>query len=158
MWQDLTAGIFGTSPVTDPVIVAGRMLAALILGGAIGFEREMKDKAAGLRTHILISMAACLFALIGIELTRFPPPGEGELAVDPLRLIEAVTAGVAFLAAGTIISSDKRVLGLTTGAGMWLAGAVGVACGIGQVGLAAMAAVLALVVLWVFERLTRQFD
>ncbi len=123
---------------------------ACVLGGLIGLEREIHDHAAGLRTHIMIALASCLFTLISFDLMAVPVPGADEetLRTDPLRLIEAVTAGVAFLAAGTIITQGARVRGLTTGAGMWMAGAVGLTCGVGNLWLAAMATGLALAVLW----------
>ena len=73
-----------------------------------------------------------------------------------MRLIEAVTAGVAFLAAGSIITSGGRVTGLTTGAGMWMAGAIGLACGSGLLPLAILAAVLAIAVLWLLRRMSRR--
>lgn len=127
-----------------------RLGMACLLGGLIGLEREVHDHAAGLRTHILIAMASCLFTLISFDLMGVPVRGVDEetLRTDPLRLIEAVTAGVAFLAAGTIITQGARVRGLTTGAGMWMAGAVGLTCGVGNLWLAAMATGLALAVLW----------
>ena len=100
-----------------PIVVL-RLLAAAVLGGIVGFERELHARNAGLRTHMLISVAACLFALVGLELMAIAEAAGGEAKADPLRLIEAVTAGVAFLVAGSIISSGGRVQGLTTGAGM----------------------------------------
>ncbi|SPH16772.1 hypothetical protein DEA8626_00283 [Defluviimonas aquaemixtae] len=132
-----------------------RMLAAMILGGMIGFERETHSKEAGLRTHILISLAACLFTLVAFDLVLLPAPGEADLHVDPLRLVEAVTTGVAFLAAGTIITRGTQVRGLTTGAGMWMAGAIGLACGIGNLRLAGLATMIALLVLWVMRVISR---
>lgn len=127
--------------------VTARLLAAALLGGLIGIDREVRTKPAGLRTHMLISLAACLFALIGLDLLQYGSPARGEIRIDPFRLIEAVTAGVAFLAAGSIITSRGKVKGLTTGAGMWMAGAVGLACGVGNLPLAGLASVLAVVIL-----------
>src|SRR5690606_36360788 len=117
-----------------PIVVL-RLLAAAVLGGIVGFERELHARNAGLRTHMLISVAACLFALVGLELMAIAEAAGDEAKADPLRLIEAVTAGVAFLVAGSIISSGGRVQGLTTGAGMWLSGATGLACGTGHLAL-----------------------
>ncbi len=137
-----------------------RLGAACLLGGLIGLEREIHDHAAGLRTHILIAMASCLFTLISFDLMGVPVPGADEetLRTDPLRLIEAVTAGVAFLAAGTIITQGARVRGLTTGAGMWMAGAVGLTCGVGNLWLAGMATGLSLVVLWLLSALSKMIN
>ena len=77
---------------------------------------------------------------------------------DPIRVVEAVTAGIAFLAAGTILFSRGEVHGLTTGAGMWLAGAIGVACGLGFWQIAAFATVLVLIVLGVLYAIEVKFD
>ncbi|MEI4469698.1 MgtC/SapB family protein [Frigidibacter sp. MR17.24] len=138
---------------TPPGVALLRVMLAILLGGAIGFERELRDKAAGLRTHVLIAAASCLFALIALELIAAADTrgGAADERIDILRLIEAVTAGVAFLAAGSIITSGGRVKGLTTGAGMWMAGAVGLACGVGLAGLGAIAAMTTIVVLWAFK-------
>ncbi len=125
-----------------------RLLAAAILGGVIGFEREWRSRPAGLRTHILVCVAAATFAILTIEIYHAPMfPRSDRQGVDPIRLVEAVTAGVAFLAAGTILFTHGAVQGLTTGAGMWLAGAVGLACGLGLWSIAVLGAALALVVL-----------
>jgi putative Mg2+ transporter-C (MgtC) family protein len=138
-------------------LAALRLLAAMLLGGVVGLERELHSKPAGLRTHMLVSLAACLFIVAGQELTRLSF-GEGEvLRVDPLRLIEAVTAGVAFLAAGFIFTSQGEVRNLTTGVSLWLAGAIGVACGAGQIPLALLAATLTVLVLWLLGKLEARF-
>lgn len=133
-----------------------RLLAAALLGGIIGIDRELKRKPAGLRTHILISTAACLFPLIALDLVDFSDGAVGDaLRVDPLRLIEAVTAGVAFLAAGTVITSRGNVHGITTGAGMWMAGAIGLACGVGNLPLAIMATAIGVIVISLMRLLER---
>jgi putative Mg2+ transporter-C (MgtC) family protein len=139
---------------TTPAAALFRLLSAVLLGGVIGFERALHARTAGLRTHILVSLASCLFALLTFEiLARF----QDEVS-DPLRLIEAVTSGVAFLAAGSIIVSGGNVLGLTTGAGMWLAGAIGLACGIGALALAGLATLIALPILWALRRFSHQLE
>ncbi|AJE48205.1 MgtC/SapB family protein [Celeribacter indicus] len=125
-----------------------RLVAALLLGGLIGWERERKGKSAGLRTNMMVSVAACMFTLISFDLMTVPPTEDQTLRLDPLRLIEAVTSGVAFLAAGLIFVQGGQAKGLTTGAGMWLSGAIGLACGVGNLGLAVMATGLAVVMLW----------
>jgi putative Mg2+ transporter-C (MgtC) family protein len=123
-----------------------RLFVATILGAVIGFDRELRHRPAGLRTHMIMSLAAALFTILTLELhaqiSRQTPSG-----ADPIRIIEAITVGVSFLAAGTIIQSGRNVQGLTTGAGMWLAGAVGLACGLGRYGLAVLASALALFIL-----------
>lgn len=157
---DQTLGVIlnevsGTFAETSPLIAATRLAAALVLGGVIGLEREIRDKPAGLRTNMLVSMAACLFILISQQLASSSFANSDALRVDPLRLIEAVTAGVAFLAAGMIFRSDDRIHNATTGASIWLAGAVGLACGAGQIPLAAMATALVLAVLMILRWLEK---
>lgn len=126
--------------------IAGRMAFATFLGFFIGIDREYLNRPAGLRTHMLVSLAASAFTIITFELmARFE--GSGMVNADPIRVIEAVTSGVAFLAAGSIIQARAKVHGLTTGAGLWLAGAVGTACGAGALATAILATVLGIVVL-----------
>ncbi len=128
-----------------------RIVAGATLGGCIGLERELRAHPAGLRTHMLVGLAASLFTLVAVDLAQRLHAGADASGVDPLRAIEAVTAGVAFIAAGAIIRSGDKVRNLTTGAGMWLAGAVGLATGAGYIGLAATATALALVILTVMR-------
>lgn len=144
MW-DWIAGYWGIGLSAGDV--AARLCAALGFGAAIGFEREARDRAAGLRTHMLVSLASALFTVIAFEMYGRLRDSGVTSGADPLRLLEAVTAGVAFLAAGSILRDSGGVRGLTTGAGLWLAGAVGMASGYGLYGLAAVSTVLAIVVL-----------
>ncbi|MFU1478179.1 MgtC/SapB family protein [Roseovarius sp. C7] len=137
----------GTFSSVPPLIAATRLAAAVVLGGIIGYERERREKPAGLRTHMLVSMAAALFIIVSQQLANLPFGDSDALRVDPLRLVEAVTAGVAFLAAGIIFTSKGEVRNITTGASLWLAGAIGLACGAGQMPLAAMATGIVVVVL-----------
>ena len=123
-----------------------RLVLATFLGAVIGLDREVKQRPAGLRTHMVLSLAAALFTILTLELQAELTKTEGT-STDPIRIIEAITVGVSFLAAGTIIQSGRNVRGLTTGAGMWLAGAVGLACGLERYGLAVMGAVLAVFIL-----------
>jgi putative Mg2+ transporter-C (MgtC) family protein len=142
------AGFFATELGVG--VVSVRMFAAILLGGLIGFEREYLARPAGLRTHILVALAAATFTIVTLELLAHAK-AEGVTSSDPIRVIEAVTAGVAFLAAGTIIVAGGKVQGITTGASLWLAGAIGVACGIGYYFIAVLAAALAVVVLTILR-------
>ncbi|MGR3565188.1 MAG: MgtC/SapB family protein [Heliomarina sp.] len=147
MWDTIVDELTNTFSEVPLVVALTRMLAALVLGAVIGMEREWRRKPAGLRTHMLVSIAACLFILVSQHLGSLPFGVGNEVQIDPLRLIEAVTAGVAFLAAGVIFTSGDKVRNLTTGASMWLAGAIGLACGAGQAPLAALATLLVTAVL-----------
>jgi len=141
--------------LTLPVI-GWRLIVASLLGAVIGIEREWKSRPAGVKTHSLTALAAALFTIVMIEILHAPGMSLGHVQVDPIRIIEAVTAGVAFLAAGAIIQSRGHVKGLTTGAAMWLAGAIGVAAGLGYVGIAAIAVSICLFVIGVLGLLSRK--
>jgi len=128
-------------------IIAIRLLVAAVLGAMIGFEREINTAEAGLRTHILVSVAAALFTILAFEIFHTIEPGTNGPQADPIRAVEAVTAGIAFLGAGAIFRSGGNVQGLTTGAGMWLAGAVGLSTALGYYFIAFGVALLAVIVL-----------
>lgn len=150
--EQIIADFYPKTEIPYPVILV-RMAGAILLGAVIGIEREYRDQAAGLRTHVLVSLAACVFALLAIESVHMQGFADEAVRIDPLRVIEAVTSGVAFLAAGMIVFSRGRVKGLTTGAGMWLAGAVGLAVGLGYWFLAAFATIGCFTVLFMLGKL-----
>jgi putative Mg2+ transporter-C (MgtC) family protein len=136
--------------------ITSRLVIALFLGGVIGFDREVKNRPAGLRTHMLIALAAGIFSITTLEIiANLEKTGH---TADPIRAIEAVTAGVAFLAAGSIIQSRAQISGLTTGASMWLAGAIGLACGFGFFSIAVLATILALIVLVLLQNLSQKIN
>lgn len=151
--EGLFEALGGHKTVLPSLEAVLRTFMAVVVGGLIGLDRELRSKPAGLRTHILISLAAALFTLITFELHSQFTGDDGTKTADPVRIIEAVTAGVAFLAAGAIIQSRGNVHGLTTGANMWLAGALGVACGAGYYVLAIIGTVFALIVLIVLGKI-----
>lgn len=128
-------------------VIAGRLALATLLGAVVGLEREWRQRPAGLRTHILVCLAAALVAVLTIEIAHVSYFEGEQVRIDPLRSIEAVTSGIAFLAAGLIVFARGEVQGLTTGAGMWLAGAIGLSCGLGFWGIAAFATLLSVIVL-----------
>lgn len=108
-----------------------KLAAAVVAGASLGLDRELRERSAGLRTHMLTSLAAAMFTLVTFAIFQQVQLMEESPNADPLRLIEAVTLGVSFLAAGAIIHRSGKVHGLTTGATIWLAGAMGVAAGAG---------------------------
>lgn len=132
------------------VVTIMRMIVAAILGAVIGIDREFRSRVSGMRTYTLISLGSCLFALVTYDLLEYTAIHFSMAGGDPLRLISAVTSGVAFLGAGSIIVAGGRVQGLTTGATMWIAGAIGLSCGIGQIGLALTATLLLSIILLIF--------
>jgi putative Mg2+ transporter-C (MgtC) family protein len=137
----------GTSVGASEILL--RLGLACIFGMIIGIDREWRNKPAGLRTHMLVCLAAATFTILAVEISAAVASVKPESSADPVRIIEAVTAGVAFLGAGTIIQSRGNVQGVTTGASIWLAGAIGLACGAGYYVLAAVNVVLAIVILTV---------
>ncbi len=145
MWEEVTSTLaeeFSSLPDAAEVTrVMVRLLLAALLGGIVGYEREHKGKAAGLRTHMLVAMGAALFVLL---------PERGGMGIaDMSRVIQGVVAGVGFLGAGAIIKrhSEEQVQGLTTAAGIWMTAAIGVACGLGREAIALLATLLAIVIL-----------
>ena len=133
-------------------VIALRFVAACVLGGLIGLEREIRHKPAGLRTHIMVALAAAAFTVLTYE--TFDAHLDDAANAYPLRLVEAIVAGVAFLGAGAIIRGNGSVQGITTGTGIWVAGAVGFACGLGYLAIAAMITVISLLVLAVLGRIS----
>lgn len=131
---------------------------AMLLGGAVGYERELKDRPAGFRTHMLVAGASALLMGVG-RLMLAERLGEGSpiLQIDPLRLIEAVVAGVAFIGAGTIFSQrgGRTIAGITTAASLLMVAVIGIAAGLRYYLLALAATALALLVLTLLRKLDR---
>ncbi len=126
-----------------------RLFAAVLLGGAIGIERRVTDHPAGLRTHILVTLAAATFMLVSTQLDfhgPFAPPGQNT-SYDPSRIASYVVAGMGFLGAGSIMRTEMGIQGITTAASLWTATAIGLATGAGMFGLALATDVLALITL-----------
>jgi putative Mg2+ transporter-C (MgtC) family protein len=138
--------------VTPTLEILLRLGLAATFGMIIGIDREVRDRPAGLRTHMLVALAAAVFTVITFELFHEVQQLTGSVTADPIRVIEAVTAGVAFLAAGTIIQSRGKVQGLTTGASMWLAGATGLACGGGYYVIAGITVAMVIPILVVLHK------
>jgi putative Mg2+ transporter-C (MgtC) family protein len=141
----------------DWVGISFRLCLALALGAAIGIERELKQKPAGLRTHMLVSLGAALLVLIPLQIAT---DQEGRDAIS--RVIQGIAAGVGFIGAGEILreSRDKsrlaQIHGLTSAAAIWVSAGLGIAagCGLWQMGL--IGAVLSLIVLTVFKRVEKR--
>lgn len=155
-WQQI-AGTVATEfsdldDLAQTTRVVLRLTVAAVLGGLLGWEREHKGQAAGVRTHMLVAMGAALFVLVSQQL--------GMEKDDLSRVIQGLTAGVGFLCAGTILKGDKAgdVKGLTTAAGLWLTAAMGVAAGLGRELTAVLATLLALVILGVVPVLVKLID
>jgi len=132
-----------------------RIVVGLVCGGVVGFEREMVGKTAGWRTNMLVGLGAAAYTVLVEQIVLSPPPGEWARA-DPTRVIEGVVAGVGFLGAGVILHSHRRVHGVTTAAAMWVAGAIGIAAGLGRYDFAVGTTAITVFVLWVLRLLERR--
>ncbi len=107
-----------------------RLAAAIFCGGLVGWERARQEKAAGLRTHMLVSLGSAAFTLIALEL----PKSYAEMPkveMDPTRIVQGIIGGIGFLGAGAIFRNRSTIHGLTTASGIWVIAAAGVACGFG---------------------------
>ncbi|MFC5530839.1 MgtC/SapB family protein [Cohnella yongneupensis] len=136
----------------DPWIIGNehlaiRLLLSVLLGGLVGIERERKNHAAGLRTHVLVCLGSCLIILLSMYgFAAFAD--EPNVRLDPARLAAQVITGVGFLGAGTILFTGKSITGLTTAASVWVVMAIGLAVGAGFYMPAVLTAVLVLLILW----------
>ena len=141
VWVTLQAEFADIGDARQLTQITVRLLIAALLGGILGFEREHKGKAAGVRTHMLVALGAALFVLV---------PQQGGMAMaDMSRVLQGVIAGIGFLGAGAILKlkDEEQVHGLTTAAGIWLTAAIGIACGLGREATAVLSMLLALAIL-----------
>jgi len=127
-----------------------RLTVAVLLGAMLGYDRERKDSAAGLRTHMLVALGAALLVLVAQQ--------AGMDDADMSRVIQGLVAGIGFLGAGSIIkmSEKEQVKGLTTAASIWATAAIGIAAGEGHEATDALATLLALIILALLPRLEQR--
>lgn len=157
-WQEVVETLQAEfSDITDAsqlTRVTVRLVIAALLGGILGFEREHKGKAAGVRTHMLVCMGAALFVLV----PRLA--GADDQAVS--RVVQGIVAGIGFLGAGTILKGDTlnthQVKGLTTAAGLWMTAAIGIAAGMGREMTAVLSTILALGIFSLMPMIVERFD
>jgi putative Mg2+ transporter-C (MgtC) family protein len=142
--------------------VLGRVALAAVLGAVLGLERELRDREAGLRTHLLVSVGSALFTIVSAYGFReFLTSGASVVRADPTRIAAQIVTGIGFLGAGAIIRQGLSVRGLTTAATLWVAAAIGIAAGAGYYSGAVITTLLTLFALWplriagfkLFERL-----
>ena len=155
VWQTLQAEFADIGDAKQLTQITVRLLIAALLGGILGFEREHKGKAAGVRTHMLVAMGAALFVLVAQM--------SGNQADAMSRVVQGVIAGIGFLGAGTILkgkedSEGQNVKGLTTAAGLWMTAAIGVAAGTGRESTAVLSTLLALMVFSVMPRIVKLLE
>jgi putative Mg2+ transporter-C (MgtC) family protein len=138
LWQELTHGLQDRQHLLR---VAIRLLAAMILGGIIGIQRERSGKAAGFRTHMMVCLGTAVFVItcssVGMDFDAMS------------RVIQGLVTGIGFIGAGAILKLDKEeeIIGLTTAAGIWMTAAIGITIGLGAIGVGLIGTALALVIL-----------
>jgi putative Mg2+ transporter-C (MgtC) family protein len=138
IWEELT---YGLPDLRQLVHVLIRLIAAAVLGAVVGFERERAGKAAGLRTHMLEALGTAVFVLACSQVG---------MSLDALsRVIQGIVTGLGFLGAGSILklNTERDIQGLTTAAGVWMTAAIGVAVGLGSLGVAFLSTLFTLIVL-----------
>lgn len=138
LWHELTVGMTDRGHLA---IVVLRVIAAVVLGGIVGMQREKAGKPAGMRTHMLVSL--------GTAVVVMACAGAG-MDMDGLsRVIQGIVTGIGFIGAGTILklTDQREIQGLTTAAGLWMTAALGIAVGLGALGLAVIGTVMTVIVL-----------
>ena len=134
--------------------IAIRLAVAAAAGMAIGAEREIREQAAGLRTHILVAVGSCLFTLVSIYgFDAFA--GHQVARVDPSRVAAQIVTGIGFLGAGAILRQGATIRGLTTAASLWIMAAIGMAVGVGMYWATGVAVVITIVSLWLLRPIRR---
>lgn len=146
--------------------VAVRVLAAALLGAIVGIQREIDDQPAGMRTHLSVSLGAALFGLIStVGFTEFDQArAETNFQVDVTRVASQVVVGIGFIGAGVIFRRGADIRNLTTAASLWVTAAIGLAAGVGDIGLAGLVTLMLFIALgllrvprdWVRDNVTRR--
>jgi putative Mg2+ transporter-C (MgtC) family protein len=141
----------------DAQVIIGRLVLATVLGGVLGVEREARNQAAGLRTHMLVALGACCFTLSSVYTEFMLKPGESPSGsqADVSRIASQIVVGIGFLGAGVILRHGGAVKGLTTAANLWVTAAMGLACGLGLYWAAGTTVALALLSLVVLRPVAR---
>jgi putative Mg2+ transporter-C (MgtC) family protein len=136
-------------PTLDSPELVLRLALAAFLGAAIGLERELREREAGLRTHLLVSLGSAVFTVVSAYgFHAFLSSGANVVRADPTRIAAQIVTGIGFLGAGAIIRQGLSVRGLTTAATLWVVAAIGMACGAGYYSAAVVTTVLVIVSLW----------
>jgi putative Mg2+ transporter-C (MgtC) family protein len=138
-----------TIPTLGDLEVLGRLAVAAALGAAIGIEREIRDREAGIRTHLLVALGSALFTIISAYgFHEFLASGDPVVRADPTRIAAQIVTGIGFLGAGAIIREGLSVRGLTTAGSLWVSAAIGMAAGAGWYWAALVTTVLTIFALW----------
>ena len=133
---------------TDQLDISFRLLLAAVLGAVIGFEREIHDHPAGMRTHLLVSLGSGIFTVLSIVAFSGAVAPNGSIPTDTSRVAAQIVSGIGFLGAGAILKYGTSVRGLTTAASLWATAAVGMACGAGSWLIAGVGTAIVVFSLW----------
>ena len=131
-----------------------RLALAIVLSGLVGIDRELKHKPLGLRTNMLVALGAASFSLMAMHLIHVLGSGPSEIQIDPGRVMEAIVGAIGFLGAAAIIQGRFELFGATTGASIWVVGAIGMACGFGFYAFAVLVTIAGCFVLTVLGMIT----
>lgn len=132
-----------------------RLVLAAALSSVVGIDRELRHKPIGLRTNMMVALGAASFSLMALQLVDLLRESPAIVQIDPVRVMEAVVGAIGFLGAAAIIQGRFEIVGATTGASIWVVGALGMACGFGFYALAVAISVIGLLVLTVLGFFTR---
>ena len=136
-----------------------RLVVGTLLGGVIGYERDVHGRPAGLRTHLIVALASTTFMLVSTHFVYFQHYGKDDLVtVDSSRIAASVVTGIGFLGGGAILRTGVTVQGLTTAAGLWLVAAIGLSAGAGMYVVSAAATLFGVVALAVLRRFEHKDD
>ena len=127
-------------------IVSVRLVGAALLCALVGLEREWTRHPAGLRTHMLVGLATCIFSLLTLSIMGMYEDAPNHVTLDPLRVLQAIGAAIAFIAAGVVVFAQGKLKGLTTSATIWVASGIGLAAGLGFWVTAGLGSLLALII------------
>lgn len=134
------------------------VILALFFGAIIGFEREMTNKWAGLRTHILVSIGSCVFTLLSIHVfPTFAADGNPQAYGDPARVAAQIITGIGFIGGGTVLRHKASIHGLTTASTLWIVASIGMACGCARFDIAFYTTILSVAILVLVRIFERQF-
>lgn len=152
IWETLVSEFADIPDLGTMVRITMRLVLAAVLGGVIGYEREIKESSAGIRTHMLVAMGAALFVL--------GPLQSGMEIADMSRVLQGIVQGIGFLGAGAIIvrTGQKKIHGLTTAANIWVTAGIGIVVGLGLEATAVLSTLIVLIILAVVPHILSPVD
>lgn len=127
-----------------------KIIVATLCGFIIGYERELKNKVAGIRTNILICIGCAIFTSLSFLLSEYYPSS------DPSRIIGQIITGIGFLGAGTIMKSDNKIVGVTTSSFIWVVSAIGILVGFGAIIAPILISIVLVIISKIFEKVERK--